>query len=58
MEHAKKTKRDWQHRGNRLKRHNQLPLPTRQGTRESSVPGKKALQLLLFTTHPRTAESI
>jgi len=37
---------------------NQLPLPTRQGTRESSVPGKKALQLLLFTTHPRTAESI
>ncbi len=24
----------------------------------SSVPGKKALQLLLFTTHPRTAESI
>lgn len=34
------------------------PVPTRQGTRESSVPGKKALQLLLFTTHPRTAESI
>lgn len=35
-----------------MKRRNQLPLPTRQGTRESSVPGKKALQLLLFTTHP------
>lgn len=24
-----------------MKRHNQLPLPTRQGTRESSIPGKK-----------------
>lgn len=55
---ATETMRNCSSCDNRWKRHNQLPLPTRQGTRESSVPGKKALQLLLFTTHPRTAESI
>ncbi len=55
---ATETMRNCSSCDNRWKRRNQLPLPTRQGTRESSVPGKKALQLLLFTTHPRTAESI